>query len=53
MTGRLKEQQEALKHETGTSKALFTTLVTVAGLAHNAHWNEIQNEIRLDDLFEN
>ena len=48
---KLKLRKEALKHETGTLKALFTTLVTVAGLVHNAYWNDIQNEIRLDDLF--
>ena len=36
---------------TDSIHGIVMTMVTVAGLVHNAHWNDIQNEIQLDDLF--
>ncbi|MDR1720584.1 MAG: ATP-binding protein [Dysgonamonadaceae bacterium] len=37
--------------ETRTKKALHTTLITTFGVKHNAYWNEVQSEVRLEDLF--
>ena len=37
--------------ETGTKKAIHTTMITANGLIRNAYCNEIQSEITLDDLF--
>ena len=40
------------RHHSKTRKALHQTLVTTFGVAHNAYWNNIQNEVTMDDLFE-
>ncbi|MBR4673511.1 MAG: hypothetical protein IKP00_03525 [Victivallales bacterium] len=32
--------------------AAYITLVTIDGTVHNAYWNDIQNEVKLDDLFQ-
>ena len=47
----LKRRKDAVKLVSGNSKSIYLTLVTMHGLVHNSHWNEIQNEIQLDDLF--
>jgi hypothetical protein len=36
---------------TKTKRALHTVMVTTAGLAHNAFYGEIQNEVDMNDLF--
>lgn len=35
----------------GTTKAIYITMITSKPLVHNEYWNEVQNEIVLDDLF--
>lgn len=35
----------------GKNKSINLTLITVVGLAHTAHWGEIQNVITASDLF--
>ena len=35
----------------GINKSINLTLITVVGLAHSAHWGEIQNVITASDLF--
>lgn len=47
MIGRL----EKFRSSTKTKKALHLTMVTVNGIAHNAQWNDIQNEVIAEDLF--
>jgi hypothetical protein len=42
---------ETFAEETGTTKALHTTLVTASGIAPGAHRGEVQAEVTLDDLF--
>ncbi len=38
--------------ETNYKGAAYITLVTIDGVVHNAYWNDIQNELKLDDLFQ-
>lgn len=38
---------------TKTKKALHLTMVTVNGVKHNAQWNDIQNEVTVNQLFQN
>ena len=37
---------------TKTKRAIHTVMVTSAGVAHNAFYGEIQNEVVMDDLFD-
>ncbi len=48
----LRERMATFRHHSKTRKALHQTLVTTFGVAHNAYWNNIQNEVTMDDLFE-
>lgn len=47
----LRHKVTAYAAETGTRKALHTTLVSPFGVKRNAYWNSIQAEITADDLF--
>ena len=47
----LDRKKEVFLKETGTKKPIHLTMITVDGLAQNAHRNDIQAEIILDDLF--
>lgn len=47
----LRRKRNVFMDVTGTKKALHTVMVTTNGVAHNSEWNEIQNEITMDDLF--
>ncbi|MBR1829926.1 MAG: ATP-binding protein [Atopobiaceae bacterium] len=47
----LQNKLTAFREETGTPKAVHLTMVTAAGLAHNAYWNDVQQELTADDLF--
>lgn len=42
---------EAFRKVIGDKRILHVTLVTANGLAHNVYWNNVQSEVRLDDLF--
>ena len=44
-------KMELFKEATRTRKALHLTMITSNGLVHNACWNSVQAEIKLDDLF--
>lgn len=46
------ERMENFREATKTKKALHLTMVTVNGVVHNAQWNDIQNEVTADDLFQ-
>ena len=48
----LRNKVAAFAAETGTRKAIRLTMVTMSGLAHNAYWGTVQNELSADDLFE-
>ena len=48
----LGDRMATFRHHSKTRKALHQTLVTSFGVAHNAYWNNIQNEVTMDDLFE-
>ena len=48
----LRERMETFRHHSKTRKALHQTMVTTFGVAHNAYWNNVQNEVTMDDLFE-
>ena len=41
----------AFKGVTRTKKAVHLTMITSAGLVHNAYWNRVQSELVIDDLF--
>lgn len=47
----LRNKVAAFVSETGTRKAVHITMLTANGLAHNAHWGVVQNELTVDDLF--
>ena len=47
----LQNKLAAFQEETKTTKAIHVTMVTASGLAHNAYWNVVQNELTADDLF--
>ena len=47
----LRNKAIAFTRETGTRKAVHITMITMNGLAHNAHWGAVQNELTIDDLF--
>ena len=49
--GRLLERRDTFREVTGTNKSLQLTMVTSAGLVHNAGWQSINNEVDVDDLF--
>ena len=41
----LRNKLAAFVSEAGTRKAVHITMVTMNGLAHNSHWNVVQNEL--------
>ena len=45
------KRRELFKQATGTKKTLHLTMITSYGVEHNAGWQNIQNEVVLDDLF--
>lgn len=47
----LNHKRESLIKETGTSKAIRLTMITMEGLQNNEYRNIIINEITGDDLF--
>jgi len=47
----LNKKRDVFIRETGTKKAIHTTMITSSGLVHNSYRNDIQAEIDLDDLF--
>lgn len=47
----LARKRSVLTEVTKTKSAVHTVMITRDGLAHNAHYGEIQNEVCLDDLF--
>jgi AAA+ ATPase superfamily predicted ATPase len=47
----LQERREIFRHSTKSHKSIHLTMITSFGIKRNAYWNNIQSEIRLDDLF--
>lgn len=47
----LKHRREAYVADEGYTGSVFVTMVTPHGVVRNAHWNDIQSEVTLDDLF--
>ena len=47
----LERKKSVFAHVTKTQSAVHTVMVTTAGLAHNAYYGEIQNEVDMNDLF--
>ena len=45
------KRRELFKQATGTKKTLHLSMITSYGVEHNAGWQNIQNEVILDDLF--
>ena len=45
------KRRELFKQATGTKKTLHLSMITSFGVEHNAGWQNIQNEVVLDDLF--
>jgi hypothetical protein len=48
---RLLERRDTFREVTETNKSFQLTMVTSAGLVHNAGWQSINNEVDIDDLF--
>lgn len=44
-------KESVFRNETGTSKSVFTVLVSANGVKRNAYSDDIQNIVALDDLF--
>ncbi len=51
LNGSFESKESEFVAVTKTRKAVHLTLVTAHGLVHNAHWNLVQSEVILDDLF--
>lgn len=47
----MRRRREVFRRETGTRKAIHVTYVTPFGLKRNAYSNDVQSEVKLDDLF--
>ena len=45
------ERRDTFREVTGTKKTLLLTMVTSSDLVHNAGWQNIHNEVDIDDLF--
>ena len=43
---------QVFKDETGTKKTLFLTMITTYGIAQNKYSYLVQNNVKLEDLFE-
>ena len=48
----LERKKAVFLAETATRKAIHMTMITANGLVQNAYRNDIQSEIKLDDLFQ-
>lgn len=48
---KLQNKLSALRTSTSTRCALHVTMVTTYGVLRNQYWNNIQNEVTMDDLF--
>ncbi len=48
----LRNKVGSFKIETGTKKAIFITLITSLGLKTNAYSGNVQNDLKMDVLFE-
>lgn len=47
----LQNKVEVFRQETGTKKAIHTTMITTYGVKRNAYYGNIQSEVTMDDLF--
>ncbi|MDR1342740.1 MAG: ATP-binding protein [Prevotellaceae bacterium] len=47
----LRNKRGAFIEETKTRKTTHITMITTYGVKHNEYWNNIQSEVKLDDLF--
>ena len=47
----LRNKKAAFREETKTRKAVHITMVTTYGVKRNEYWNNIQSEVRMEDLF--
>jgi AAA+ ATPase superfamily predicted ATPase len=50
--GELRNKSGAFKTETKTNKSVFLTMITTFGLATNAYSGNVQNDLKMDILFE-
>ena len=48
---KLQTRRERYVEETGTGDAVHLTMITTNGIARNAHLNDVQSEVTLNDLF--
>jgi len=48
----LRNKHSAFVEESKTKKSVHITMITTYGVKHNEYWNNIQNEVLLDDLFD-
>jgi len=48
----LRKKRAAFIRQTSTKKTTHTTMITTYGVKRNMYWNNIQSEVKLDDLFE-
>ena len=51
LCGLVIKRRELFKQAIGTKKTLHLTMITSYGVEHNAGWQNIQNEVVLNDLF--
>lgn len=47
----MNSRAESFRILTGTEKSIHLTMITSEGVSHNEGWNNIQNEVTLEDLF--
>jgi AAA+ ATPase superfamily predicted ATPase len=51
LSDRLRKQKACFIREAKTNKTIHTTMITLYGIKRNKYWNNIQSEIKMDDLF--
>jgi hypothetical protein len=47
----LRKRYAIFTDETKTRKTIHTTMITTYGVKHNTYFGNIQNEVKMDDLF--
>jgi len=47
----LRKRYALFSDETKTRKTIHTTMITTYGVKRNIYWGNIQNEVKIDDLF--
>jgi len=51
LSEKLRKQKACFIRDSKTNKTIHTTMISMYGVKRNIYWNNIQSEIKMDDLF--